>query len=218
MRELCKVAPEMTRALALTLVFATTACTGMVDTSHGNGSGGDDDGSGSAVEGPDAAVPLTWSEVTIARAKLWVDAQVPYCQAPNHERDYDAACASTCTRPDVADWDPYRSDCSGFISWAWGLPSPGRTTGDFAPFTTDITSVIAGADLQTGDALNNNEHIVLFKEWTDVGKTATFMEEPGCSSATPYAHEFTADVTITGHTVVILHHGTFTAIHYDAAM
>ena len=60
------------------------------------------------------------------RAQLWVDAKVPYCQAANHERDYDSACAMTCERPDNTNWDPYRSDCSGFVSWAWKLPAPGR--------------------------------------------------------------------------------------------
>ena len=37
-------------------------------------------------------------EGAVARGRLWVDAQVPYCQAPNHARDYDADCAMTCTR------------------------------------------------------------------------------------------------------------------------
>ena len=76
------------------------------------------------------------------------------------------------------------------------LPAPGRTTGDFAPFTTDITHTIDGADLMPGDALNNDTHIVLFEAWTTPGSEATFMEELGCSSATPYAREFTATVRI----------------------
>lgn len=92
------------------------------------------------------------------------------------------------------------------------LPAPGRTTSDFAPFTTDITHVIDGIDLQPGDAVNNDEHIMMFKEWTTKGTAATFMEEPGCSSATPYAHEFTANVTLSGQSVVVEYHGTFTAI------
>jgi len=88
-------------------------------------------------------------------------------------------------------WDPYRSDCSGFVSWAWDLPAPGRTTGDFAPFTTDLTHTILGTDLRPGDAVNNSNHMMLFKEWVTKPTKATFMDEPGCSSATPYAHEFT---------------------------
>ena len=153
----------------------------------------------------------------VARAMQWADVQVPYCQAPNHKPDHDAACPSTCTRPDNPEWDPYRSDCSGFVSWAWDLPAPGRVTSTFAPFKTDITHVIAATDLRRGDAVNNDHHMMLFKGWETPGERATFLEEPGCSSATPYAHEFTADVTLDGDTVVVLHHGTFTAIRYDAA-
>src|SRR5262249_21981173 len=69
----------------------------------------------------------------IARAEEWVDVKMPYCQAANHQRDYDDACSTYCSRPDNSDWDPYRSDCSGLVSWAWGLPAPGRVTSQFAP-------------------------------------------------------------------------------------
>jgi len=151
----------------------------------------------------------------VARGQLWVDAKVPYCQAANHQRDYDTACPSTCTRPDNPDWDPYRSDCSGFVSWAWGLPAPGRVTSTFAPFNTAVSHAIQAMNLQPGDAVNNSEHMMLFVAWTMPGAEATFMEEPGCSSATPYAHEFTATVTLDAETIVVTHHGTFTAIRQD---
>ena len=194
----------MKRALLLVLA---AGCTGSVDGTAGGGPGPD-------MTGPDAGPTVI---ETIARAQLWVDAQVPYCQAANHQPDYDSACASTCTRPDVPDWDPYRSDCSGFVSWAWKLPAPGRVTSTFAPFKMDITSVIDAKDLAPGDAVNNSEHIMLFKAWVTPGMTATFMEEPGCSSTEPYAREFTADVTIDTTSITVLHHGTFTAIRYPDA-
>jgi hypothetical protein len=202
------------RSTLIFLGLALTACTGTI---NGMPAGGDDTLADAGMGGNDSGMSAMPGEGAVARGRLWVDAQVPYCQAPNHARDYDADCAMTCTRPDNADWDPFRSDCSGFVSWAWALPAPGRTTGDFAPFTTDLTHTIDGADLMPGDALNNDTHIVLFEAWTTPGSEATFMEEPGCSSATPYAREFTATVTITGDKVVIAHHGTFTAIRYDAA-
>ncbi len=164
---------------------------------------------------PDAmALPGTDS---IARAQLWVDAKVPYCQAANHQHDNDSACAATCERPDVPDWDPYRSDCSGFVSWAWGLPAPGRTTAELAPFTTDLTHAIEGADLRAGDAVNNSDHVMLFEAWTQQGVEAKFLEETGCSSSTPYAVEVTESVSISGQTVTVQYHGTFTAIRYDQA-
>jgi hypothetical protein len=198
------VAPAMKRLVALALV---AGCTGSVDGTEGPmATGGDPQ--------PDAGPSVVMS---VARAQLWVDAQVPYCQAPNHEHDYDTACSSTCTRPDMPDWDPYRSDCSGFVSWAWALPAPGRTTSTFAPFKMDITNVIQAADLQPGDAINNSTHMMLFKEWVVQGQTATFMEEPGCSSSEPYARQFTADVTLDATSITVLHRGTFTAIRYPDA-
>lgn len=209
----------MTRAVSLALILGTAACTGMIPSTPGGGSDETADSPDAGVDASSAidAAPAVPGEGAVARGKLWVAAQVPYCQAANHQHDYDSACSSICTRPDNADWDPYRSDCSGFVSWAWDLPAPGRTTGDLAPFVTDITHAIDGMDLRAGDALNNDEHVILFEAWTVVGQTATFAEEPGCSSSMPYAHEFTSDVTIDGQKVTVAHSGTYTAIRYDQA-
>ncbi len=194
----------MRLAVAVAAV-ALAACTGTID---GSSSGGG--------SGPDAAAS-TPGEGAVARAAEWVTAKVPYCQAPNHQPDADSACSPTCTRPDNPAWDPYRSDCSGFVSWAWGLPAPGRTTADFAPFQTDLTHEIQGAELRAGDAVNNSEHVMLFVAWTQPGSEATFMEETGCSSSEPYAVQVTESVTLSGSSVTVQYHGTFTAIRYDAA-
>ncbi len=155
------------------------------------------------------------SSDVLTRANEWVAVKLKYCQSANGARDYDAACSTYCSRQSNPQWDPYRSDCSGFVSWAWGLPSPGRVTGQFAPFVSDITKAIPAIDLQPGDAVNNSEHIMLFKEWVTKGSVATFLEEPGCSSATPYAHALTSNVTISGNSIHVAWNGmTFTAIHY----
>jgi len=173
-----------------------------------------------ACSGGEDSVDTTSDDLStsdaIARSELWVAAKLHYCQAPNHQRDYDSACASTCNRTSNPQWDPYRSDCSGLVSWAWALPAPGRVTGEFAPFQNDITKAIPATSLREGDAVNNSDHIMLFKKWTTPGKVATFIEEPGCSSATPYAHEFTSAVTISGSSIHVNYNGmTFTAIRYS---
>jgi uncharacterized protein (TIGR03382 family) len=155
----------------------------------------------------------------VARAELWVQAKLRYCQSTNGAPDGDPACAPVCQRTSDPAWDPYRSDCSGLVSWAWGLPPPGRVTGEFAPFVMDLTHTIAASDLHAGDAANRKSggHIVLFKQWTVPGKEAVFIEEPGCSSSMPYAHEFTSAVTLGGADLDIAYEGeTFTAIRYDA--
>ncbi len=152
----------------------------------------------------------------IARAEQWVAVELPYCQSINHAHDYDVSCSAICNRVDNAAWDPYRSDCSGLVSWAWGLPAPGRVTTELAPFVNDITSTIDASQLQPGDAVNNNEHVMLFKAWNTPGSIATFIEEPGCSSSTPYAHEFTSNVSISGDTIHVDYNGmTFYSIRLN---
>ncbi len=173
---------------------------------------------GEAVDEPvgESAAAITASDA-IARAEQWVSAQLLYCQSPNHASDtIDPACPAVCNRTDNPAWDPYRSDCSGLVSWAWGLPAPGHTTYGFAPFATDITQAIPASSLAPGDAVNNSDHVMLFKAWVTPGSEATFIEEPGCSATPDYAHEFTSSVTINGTQITVAYNGmTFTAIHYD---
>ncbi len=159
---------------------------------------------------------ITTTDV-ISRAQQWVNAKLLYCQSANHAHDYDTACSSTCNRENNAQWDPYRSDCSGFVSWAWGLPAPGRVTSQFAPADNSVSHAIQATNLQPGDALNYPaDHIILFVKWITPNKEAEFYEEPGCSSSTPYAHSFTSTVTINGSSVYVSYEGmTFTSIRFD---
>jgi len=163
----------------------------------------------------------------VSRAMQWVDADLHYCQAAYGDVDYDSSCwawegsSHRCDRESNAAWNAYRSDCSGFVTWAWGLPpvgDGGYVTSDFAPYDNSFSHTIDGGQLQPGDALNKtpDEHIVLFKQWVTFGETAIFMEEPGCSVSTPYAHEFTSSVSISGPEVYIDYEGaTFYAIRYN---
>jgi hypothetical protein len=159
----------------------------------------------------------------ISRAEEWVTAKLLYCQSPNGADDsIDPSCSPVCMRTSNPAWDPYRSDCSGLVSWAWELPAPGRTTAELAPNMDDITSAIDASSLAMGDAVNTDDsvssehHVMLFKEWTVAGQAATFIEEPGCSATPDYAHEFTSAVTTQGTQITVAYNGiTFTAIHYS---
>lgn len=187
------------------VAFTLAACTGTMDAPE------DDE-----QPGVDASVPdAPGDPIAVARGQAWVDAKVPYCQAPNHEPDADADCSSTCTRPDNAEWDPYRSDCSGFVSWAWGLPAPGRTTMTLAPYSTAVSHAITAMDLQPGDAINNDHHTMLFVAWITPGTRARFFEEPGCATTQPYAREYLADVTLMGQMVMVKNRGAYTAIRHE---
>jgi hypothetical protein len=165
----------------------------------------------------------------VSRAMEWVNADLHYCQAAYGAVDYDSSCwawegsSHVCDRESNSAWNAYRSDCSGFVTWAWGLPpvgDGGYVTGDFAPYDNAFSTTIDGSDLQPGDALNKtpDEHIVLFKQWVTPGQSAVFMEEPGCSASPPYAHEFTSNVSISGTEVYIDYEGaTFYAIRYTGS-
>jgi hypothetical protein len=177
------------------------ACTGTVDSAAPDAAAAD------AV-----SIDAPQENAAVARAQEWVDAKLPYCQAPNHEHDDDAACASTCTRPDNPEWDPYRSDCSGLVSWAWGLPAPGHTTATLAPFDTSVSHAISASDLQPGDAINNDHHAMIFASWITKNTQARFLEEPACSSTQPYAREYIANVTLMGQDLYVEYRGTYTAI------
>ncbi len=196
------------RALAaVPCILAVVACSASDDSQS----------SADAISGP----------TIVSRGSEWVNAKLHYCQARHGAYDGDKACwgwegsSHRCERESNSAWNAYRSDCSGFITYAWGLPavgSGGYVTGDFAPFGSAISHTINGGSLQPGDALNKttDEHIILFKHWDTPGHTAVFMEEPACASSQPYAHEFTSHVTINGDKVYVDYEGaTFYAIRLN---
>jgi hypothetical protein len=190
----------------------------------GNGSGGASSGGSTSSGGGGATssgnmssggAPATFGDEAVMRAREWVTAQVPYCGGPNG--GHDVICGGTCSRSGDAanpDWDPYRSDCSGLVSWAWQLPAPGHVTSGFAPFATDVSDVIAVADLQPGDALNNDTHVMLFAAWKDDAKTqATVVQESDCGKV---ANESTVELTYAdgAQQADVKYYGSFYAIRY----
>lgn len=147
---------------------------------------------------PAGARALTRAEV-VRRAQYWVDAALPYCQCPNFGYDRNGYCGGRQSNPA---WDPYRSDCSGLVSWSWGLPPPGRVTWTFAPYNNDVSYEIPIDDLRPGDALNVDEpgrqHIALFVEWAG-SNVVHVIEESGWG--TP-AHHSWWNVWRSGNTLV----------------
>jgi uncharacterized membrane protein YgcG len=198
-------------AAAAPLLLAAVAC--------GSGPGGGEDTG-------DTVSAITGSSI-VSRGMEWVNARLHYCQASRGAVDYDSACwgwegaSHRCDRESNAAWNAYRSDCSGFVTWSWGLPpvgDGGYVTSEFAPYGNSFSHLIDGSSLEPGDALNKDpdEHIILFKGWVTKGRSAVFMEEPGCSSSEPYAHEFTSNVSISGTKVYVDYEGaTFYAIRYN---
>lgn len=104
---------------------------------------------------------------------------MPCYGGPNGGKD--VICGGSCSRTGAARsvaWDLYRSDCSGFVSWSWGLPAPGETTRTLAPYDTKVSSLITVDELEPGDALNGHGHVVLFGGWADrAAGTALLLQE-----------------------------------------
>ncbi len=156
------------------------------------------------------ASALSGSDV-IARAESWVAAGMPYCQCANHAWDSHGQC----NRPDNPEWDPYRSDCSGFVSYAWGLGAPGLICDH--PYSISLWTVSATIDamaLLPGDALNSTEHVMLFKAWVVPGSVATLIDEHDWGTN---ASEQDFAVSVNGSTVTRLDwpSNPFTAIRLN---
>jgi hypothetical protein len=117
---------------------------------------------------------ITRSEV-IARAQSWLNQGIVYNQGGSHP-------------------DPqgrlYRTDCSGYVSMAWHLPTS-RVTYDASVGNlggSDITDPITKDQLKAGDlmmASGTDGHAVLFEGWADAGHSSYTAYEFG---STPVKH------------------------------
>ncbi|MEV0661198.1 hypothetical protein ACIBI3_09435 [Actinomadura luteofluorescens] len=90
----------------------------------------------------------------IKRARTWhphSDERVPYSQTSTH--------------------NGYRTDCSGFVSMALGLPKPGTNTVGLT--SSRYTERIKMSELKKGDLVmdalgsNTTRHVVIFEKWAD---------------------------------------------------
>lgn len=101
----------------------------------------------------------------VARAKVWTDKHLPYSMYHTY--------------------GGYRTDCSGLVSMAWGLPKPGATTNTMPK----LGHYISKSSLKRGDAvLNSNAgaigHVVLFDKWANSSHTTYWVyEESGTGGA-----------------------------------
>lgn len=128
-----------------------------------------------------ASIPqgLTRGDVDY-RAWQWVNVGMLYCQVPNGQ--WDSFCGYTCSRTgaaNTAQWNPYRSDCSGLVSWAWGVAAPGWNTNTIFNDTTQ-TQRVGYWDMQMGDAITTHNgstgHTMIFHGWNADGSARVFQE------------------------------------------
>ena len=110
----------------------------------------------SATPSPDTGTNQDLGSAILARAQIWLHPPVPYGSFGFHNN------------PPFH--DGYKADCSGFVSYAWGLNVPGIGTNQFV--SENYATVISISDLQPGDVLNNDRadtagHMVIFVKWLD---------------------------------------------------
>ena len=109
---------------------------------------------------PTSAYAQPGSEA-IERAQSWAEAGVGYSGSNYFTNEYGT----------------YRTDCSGYVSMAWGLASSYTTV-----TLPSVSYPIAKDALEPGDILNNplpgtSGHVVLFAGWADAAKTRYFAYE-----------------------------------------
>lgn len=112
-------------------------------------------------------------ERVLSRAREWIIA----------EEETDKEVPVPYSRVPQPDWENYRADCSGFVSYAWELGAPGKTTSTLPNVATQIEV----GDLQPGDILLYQPpgslidgHVVLFVKWEDQeGGVFTAFEQNG---------------------------------------
>lgn len=193
------VASLLRAAIVLSAASALAGCMAATD---GAPEGAEETAAGSRAEAVSA------SDV-VSRAREWVNVGMPYCGGPNGGAD--VLCGGTCYRTGAAAspaWDAYRSDCSGLVSYAWGLPAPGRVTSTLP----GVSQEISGWALAPGDILNNDYHVVLFSGWVDRDAgTARVIHEPDCGRV---ASEVTVTLALGSGSYVTLWGDGYTALRY----
>ena len=115
-----------------------------------------------ANNGPDEN---TTRAQALTRAQSWLSVGIPYSQSRCYHNAYG----------------DYRTDCSGFVSMAWGVGGSG--SGHWTGNLLDVSYVISRSVLQPGDALlrhtgdPDENHVALFVRWADQAHTQPVVIE-----------------------------------------
>lgn len=123
--------------------------------------------------------PMRRSEI-IERAESWLQPSVPYSTTKFHHNEFGI----------------YRTDCSGYVSMAWGLPDvpPNRRGGLDTLGLATVSEPIERDELRAGDVLLRTEgsrlirHVAVFHEWADDDRTAYWGFEQSVGTGTVHRH------------------------------
>ncbi len=132
-----------------------------------------------------AVAGVTTRDSVLARADVWVGAEVPYSQS--RFATVDGSVISTATTAAAAQRMGYRTDCSGFVSMCLGFRTARGYPYSLTTATLDDVLVrIKKNDLRPGDVIVRPKdllisgtrvsygHAVIFERWADDARTAYF--------------------------------------------
>ncbi|WP_436493158.1 hypothetical protein [Actinokineospora sp. HUAS TT18] len=116
----------------------------------------------------------------VDRAESWLRPSVAHSATKFHQNEYGI----------------YRTDCSGYVSMAWGLPD--RRGGVNTVGLAEVSAPIAKDELLAGDILLHADHVAIFHEWADRDRTAYWgFEQSGGTGAVsrpiPYPHDLAGE-------------------------
>lgn len=141
-----------------------------------------------------ASAAVTTRPEILARARVWVAAEVPYSQSRYASFD-GALLPKSAVNPQ---YTGYRTDCSGFVSMALGFRSARGNALSLSTATLDnVLAPIRKRDLRPGDViLRPNDliidgrrvpygHAVIFAGWADAAHTryVAYHESSGAGGA-----------------------------------
>lgn len=140
-----------------------------------DGGGGDTYFAYTDVPPGDAGSQLPHGSITraqiIARAELWVQAQVPYSQTSWYTNQNGT----------------YRQDCSGYVSMAWDLD---QNTDFWTGNLNLVSHTIDASELLPGDILLSQKHTILFASWADSAHTQfNYFEEAHPGTVARYVED-----------------------------
>ena len=97
---------------------------------------------------------------------------------------------AVCGSHSAPGYGPYRCDCSGLASYAWGYPAPGFTTSGMAG---NVCTPVSWSDLRPADAiLHPSQHVEIFVKWITEGSS---FERAGCHNTKEGCSSGTADIS-----------------------
>ena len=136
-----------------------------------------------------AAGEAAFREAILRRARAWIDAAVAYGTLDDD--------------PDNNYCDGYRTDCAGFISYAWQLSNRGMRMSPSTVTLDQYVTEVPLSDLQPGDAVNNiraltRGHVVLFVKWSNPMHTKFIAYEENCAERKAVETELTLVEMATG--------------------